>query len=249
MPIPVKSADELARMRDSGGIAARVLAAVAKDVRPGVTIRELNEVAREAIEREGAVSAFLGYRGFPGQICVSVNDEVVHGMPRDLRIAIGDIVSLDCGVVYRGWYGDNARTVAVGVSDPEALRLIRVTEDALEAGVAAAVAGRRLGDVGHAVQTVVEAAGFSVVREFVGHGIGRALHEEPQIPNFGPAGRGPILKAGMTLAIEPMVNQRGLEVQVDPDGWTVRARDGGLSSHAEVTVAVGPDSAEVLTKV
>lgn len=249
MPIPVKSADELARMRESCGIAARVLAAVVADVRPGVTVRELNETARKAIEDAGARSAFLGYRGFPGQICVSVNDEVVHGVPRDLRISMGDIVSVDCGVVFQGWYGDNARTVAVGVSDPDALRLIRVTEDALAAGVAAAVDGRRLGDVSHAVQTVVEASGFSVVREFVGHGIGRVLHEAPQIPNFGPAGRGPMLRAGMTLAIEPMVNQRGMEVRIDPDGWTVRTKDGGLSSHAEVTVAVGAESAEVLTKI
>ncbi len=234
-------------MRVSGRLAARVLAAVAREVRPGVTTRELDEVARDRIAQEGAVSAFLGYRGFPGHICTSINDEVVHGIPGDRRVAMGDIVSLDCGVLYRGWHGDTARTVVVGVTDPEAMRLVRVTEDALSAAVATAIDGRRLGDVCHAVQSVVEAAGFSVVREFVGHGIGRALHEEPQIPNFGAAGRGPRLRAGMTLAIEPMVNQHGCEVRVDRDGWTVRSRDGGLSAHVEHTVAVRAGSAEVLT--
>jgi methionyl aminopeptidase len=246
--IPVKTPDELARRRDSGRLAARVLAAVARGVRPGVTTAELDGIARDLIASEGATSAFLGYRGFPGHICVSLNDEVVHGIPGDRRVEMGDIVSLDCGVLFRGWHGDTARTVVVGATDPEAMRLVRVTEDALVAGMAMAVEGNRLGDVSHAVQSVVEAAGFSVVREFVGHGIGRALHEDPQIPNFGTAGKGPRLRAGMTLAIEPMVNQRGHEVRVDRDGWTVRTRDGGLSAHVEHTVAVGEGSAEVLTR-
>ncbi|OQW97902.1 MAG: type I methionyl aminopeptidase [Verrucomicrobia bacterium A1] len=234
-------------MRASGRLTAGVLAAVAREVRPGVTTRELDLCARDLIAREGGASAFLGFRGFPGHICVSINDEVVHGIPGDRRVEMGDIVSLDCGVLYQGWHGDTARTVRVGTTDPEALRLVRVTEDALAAAVAAAVEGRRLGDVSHAVQSTVEAAGFSVVREFVGHGIGRRLHEEPQIPNFGTAGRGPVLRAGMTLAIEPMVNQRGCEVRVGPDGWTVRTVDGGLSAHAEHTVAVRAGAAEVLT--
>lgn len=249
MGIPVKTPAELDRMRESGRLAARVLAAVAREVRPGVSTRDLDGIARDLIASEGATSAFLGYRGFPGHICVSVNDEVVHGIPGDRRVAMGDIVSLDCGVLFRGWHGDTARTVMVGATDPEAMRLVRVTEDALAAAMAAAVEGNRLGDVSHAVQDVVEAAGFSVVREFVGHGIGRSLHEDPQIPNFGPAGKGPRLRAGMTLAIEPMVNQRGHEVRVDRDGWTVRTRDGGLSAHVEHTVAVGEGSAEVLTRV
>ena len=248
MAIPVKTPDELARMRDSGRLAARVLAAVARGVRPGTTTAELDGIARDLIASEGATSAFLGYRGFPGHICVSLNDEVVHGIPGDRRVEMGDIVSLDCGVLFRGWHGDTARTVVVGATDPEAMRLVRVTEDALAAAMAVAVEGNRLGDVSHAVQSVVEAAGFSVVREFVGHGIGRALHEDPQIPNFGTAGKGPRLRAGMTLAIEPMVNQRGHEVRVDRDGWTVRTRDGGLSAHVEHTVAVGEGSAEVLTR-
>lgn len=248
MGIPVKTPAELDRMRESGRLAARVLKAVAREVRPGVSTRDLDGIARDLIANEGANSAFLGYRGFPGCICVSVNDEVVHGIPGDRRVAMGDIVSLDCGVLFRGWHGDTARTVVVGATDPEAMRLVRVTEDALAAAMAAAVEGNRLGDVSHAVQDVVEAAGFSVVREFVGHGIGRALHEDPQIPNFGPAGKGPRLRAGMTLAIEPMVNQRGHEVRVDRDGWTVRTRDGGLSAHVEHTVAVGEGSAEVLTR-
>jgi methionyl aminopeptidase len=245
--IPVKTPADLDRMRESGRMAARVLAAVAREVRPGVTTRHLDGIARDMLAREGAASAFLGYRGFPGHICVSINDEVVHGIPGDRRIAMGDLVSLDCGVLYRGWHGDTARTVVVGATDPEAIRLVRVTEDALAAALAVAVEGSRLGDVSHAVQAVVEAAGFSVVREFVGHGIGRSLHEDPQIPNFGTAGRGPRLRAGMTLAVEPMVNQRGCAVRVDGDGWTVRTRDGGLSAHAEHTVAVGKGAAEVLT--
>lgn len=247
MVIAIKTPAELDRMRASGRLTARVLAAVAREVRPGVTTRELDRCARDLIAREGGVSAFLGFRGFPGHICVSINDEVVHGIPGDRRVEIGDIVSLDCGVLYQGWHGDTARTVVVGTTDPEALRLVRVTEDALAAAVEVAVEGRRLGDVSHAVQDAVEAAGFSVVREFVGHGIGRRLHEDPQIPNFGKAGRGSVLRAGMTLAIEPMVNQRGAGVHVGSDGWTVRTRDGGLSAHAEHTVAVGAGAAEVLT--
>jgi len=245
--IPVKTAAELDGMRASGRAAARVLAAVLERVAPGVMTRELEEAAREALEREGAQSAFLGYRGYPARICVSINDEVVHGIPGARRIEAGDLVSVDCGVILNGWYGDVARTVVVGAGEPAAWRLVTVAEAALAAATAAAVDGRRLGDVCAAIQQTVEAAGFSVVRDFVGHGIGRALHEDPQIPNFGRPGTGPVLRAGMTLAIEPMVNERGSPVRVDPDGWTVRTCDGGRSAHVENTVAVGQTAPEVLT--
>ncbi len=234
-------------MRISGRVTARVLDAVVRHVRPGVTTRELDEVAREELARAGAVSAFLGYRGFPAHICVSVNDEVVHGIPGDRQIREGDVVSIDCGVQLDGWYGDSARTVIAGVGDAAALRLIRAAEDALAAAVAQAVEGAHVGDIGAAIEEAVRAAGFSVVREFVGHGIGRALHEEPQVPNFGVRGQGPRLRAGMTLAIEPMVNERGSAVRVDPDGWTVRTCDGGRSAHVEHTVVVGVRQAEILT--
>ncbi len=248
MKIAIKTAAEIAAMRTSGRVAARVLEAVCRRVRPGATTRELEEAAREEMARAGAVSAFFGYRGYPAHICVSVNDEVVHGIPGDRTIAAGDVVSIDCGVLLGGWYGDTARTVVAGAGDPTALRLIRAAEDALAAAVARAVEGAHVGDLSAAVQRTVEAAGFSVVREFVGHGIGRGLHEEPQVPNFGEPGQGPRLCAGMTLAIEPMVNERGSEVRVDPDGWTVRTCDGGRSAHAEHTLVVGRDAAEVLTE-
>ncbi len=245
--IPIKTDAELDQMRASGRAAARVLAAVLARVAPGVTTEELEEAAREALEREGAQSAFLGYRGYPARICVSINDEVVHGIPGPRRIEAGDVVSVDCGVILNGWYGDVARTVVVGSVEPDAWRLVSVAEAALAAATAQAVEGRRLGDLCAVIQQTVEAAGFSVVRDFVGHGIGRALHEEPQIPNFGKPGTGPVLRAGMTLAIEPMVNERGSPVQVDPDGWTVRTCDGGRAAHVENTVAVGRTAAEVLT--
>lgn len=234
-------------MRVSGRIAARVLSAVAREVRPGVTTAELDAYARDCIAREGAVSAFKGYRGYPGHICVSVNEEVVHGIPGVRRILMGDLVSLDVGVRFDGFHGDNARTVLVGVTDPDVVRLVQVTEQALEAAIAQAVEGRRLSDVSHAVQTVAESAGFSVVRDFVGHGIGRDMHEAPQIPNFGKPGQGPRLAAGMTLAIEPMVNLGGHGVRVLGDRWTVVTVDGRPSAHAEHTVAVGLDRAEILT--
>lgn len=247
MRIPVKSPAELERMRVSGRIAARVLAAVAREVRPGITTAELDEFARVCIAAEGAVSAFKGYRGYPGQICVSVNEEVVHGVPGVRRIQMGDLVSLDVGVKFDGFFGDNAKTVLVGVTDPEIVRLVQVAEESLKAAIRQAVDGRQLSDVSHAVQSVVEGAGFSVVRDFVGHGIGRAMHEPPQIPNFGKPGQGPRLKAGMTLAIEPMVNLGGYEVRVLGDRWTVVTVDGRPSAHVEHTVVVGMERAEILT--
>lgn len=245
--IIVKNSEDLERMRVSGGIAADVLDKTAKAVSPGVTTAELGEYAMELIKKHGAESAFLGYRGFPGTICVSVNDAVVHGIPDSTRIEIGDIVGLDVGIKYDGFMGDTARTVMVGVTDPETMRLIAVTEKALTAGIEQAVDGNRLQDISNAIQLVVEGAGFTVVKDFVGHGIGRSLHEDPQVPNFGERGKGPVLKAGMTLCLEPMVNMGSSAVEVMEDGWTVLTKDRKPSAHFEHMVAVATDKAEVLT--
>jgi methionyl aminopeptidase len=200
------------------------------------------------IDTLGGKSAFFGYRGYPGQICVSVNDEVVHGIPGARRIQIGDVVSLDVGVVYEGFVGDTAKTVMVGVNDPEVIRLVNTGQKALDVAIARAVAGARLSDVSHAIETVATDAGYSVVRDFVGHGVGRNMHEDPQIPNYGVPGRGPKLKPGMTLAFEPMINMGVFEVDVMADGWTVLTRDRLPSVHFEHTVAVREEGpAEVLT--
>ena len=246
--IRTKTPDELERMRASGRLAAQVREAVGREVRPGVTTAELDAFARDLIARLGAKSSFLGYRGYPGHVCVSVNEEVVHGIPGPRRIAIGDIVSLDVGVYFEGFHGDTAKTVMVGVTDPDVVRLVSVTQRALDAGIAQARAGGFLSDVSHAIETVSVQAGFSVVRSFVGHGIGRDMHEPPEIPNYGPPGRGPLLKPGMTLAIEPMVNLGRYEVETLADGWTVVTRDRRPSAHWEHTVAVGVDGPEILTR-
>lgn len=245
--IIVKTAEELARMRVSGQIAARIRDQLAAQVSPGMTTAELDALARDLIHAAGARSAFLGYRGYPGHVCISVNDEVVHGIPGPRRIALGDLVSIDVGVIYDGFVGDTATTVMVAVRDPELMRLVQVAEQSLAAGIAKAVAGGRLSDISHAVEHVVTAAGFSVVRDFVGHGVGRTLHEDPQIPNYGPPGRGPKLKSGMTLAIEPMANMGRPEVDLQRDGWTVLTRDRRPSVHVEHTVAVMDGHAEILT--
>ncbi len=245
--IIIKSPEEIARMRASGRVAARIRDELARKISPGLTTAEVDQYAQELIAKAGGRSAFFGYRGYPGHICISVNDEVVHGIPGPRRIQVGDIVSLDVGVVYEGFVGDTARTVMVGVTNPEVIRLVRVAEAALEAAIQKAVAGGRLGDISNAVETMVTAAGFSVVRDFVGHGIGRSMYEEPQIPNYGPAGRGPKLKTGMTLAIEPMVNMGVAEVEILRDGWTVLTKDRKPSAHVEHTVAVMDGRAEILT--
>ena len=247
--IVIKTASELDAMRRVNQMTARVRDAVAAHVKPGITTQELGDLAQKLIREAGGVSAFYGYHGFSGQICTSVNEEVVHGIPGRRTIKEGDIVSIDTGVSFGGFVGDTAVTVAAGKIEPEKQRLLDVTKASLDAGVAKAVEGNRLGDISHAIQTVVENAGFSIVRDFVGHGIGRDLHEDPQIPNFGKPGRGPKLKAGMTLSIEPMVNIGTAKVEVLDDKWTVVTKDGSVSAHFEHTVAVGKTEAEILTLV
>jgi methionyl aminopeptidase len=245
--IIVKTPDEIEKMRVSGRMAALVRDEVAAKVAPGVSTEELSEFAGERIRALGGESAFLGYRGYPGQICVSVNDEVVHGIPGPRRIELGDVVSIDVGVRYDGYIGDTATTVMVGVTDREVIHLVNVTEQALYAGIAKACAGAHLSDVSHAVEQTVRKAGLFVVRDFVGHGIGKTMHEDPQVPNFGKPGQGPRLRTGTTMAIEPMVNIGAAGVKVQPDGWTVRTRSGRPSAHFEHTVAVCDGSAEILT--
>ncbi|MEI8206615.1 MAG: type I methionyl aminopeptidase [Kiritimatiellales bacterium] len=245
--IVIKSLSELDAMRRVNRMTAQIRDELAAMVRPGITTLELGNAAFELIRKLGGTSAFYGYHGFPGQICVSINEEVVHGIPGKRVIKDGDIVSIDTGITFGGFIGDTAITVAAGEIDDEKKKLLQVTKAALDAGIAKAVVGNRLGDISHAIQTVVEAAGFSVVREFVGHGIGRDMHEDPQIPNFGKAGHGPKLKPGMTLAIEPMVNIGGAKVKVLADNWTAVTSDGSASAHFEHTVAVGVTAPEILT--
>lgn len=245
--IVVKNAADLEGMRASGQVAARVRDSVVRNVRPGVTTRELSDYAGKLIKEFGAKSAFLGYRGFPSQICISVNETVVHGIPGKRRIELGDIVSIDVGVKYDGYIGDTATTVMVGVIDQQVIKLVKTAEQALTAGIRMAQKGGRLSDISHAIESIAVKSGFSVVHEFVGHGIGRKMHEDPQIPNFGRPGRGPKLKAGMTLALEPMINMGESAVEVQNDGWTVLTRDRRPSAHFEHTIAVRDGKAEILT--
>ena len=247
--IMVKTATDLAAMRRAGQAAAQALQTVVAGVRPGATTAQLDRIAEARIRELGGEPSFLGYRGFPASICTSVNDEVVHGIPGPRRLVEGEIISLDLGVVLDGFHGDLAVTVPVGKVSPAVARLLRVTAEALEIGIRAIRPEGRLGDVGAAIQRYVEQHGFSVVREFAGHGIGRKLHEDPQIPNFGSPGNGVVLRRGMTLAIEPMVNMGTSEVVMDPDGWTVRTRDHKPSAHFEHTVAVGDEGPIVLTRL
>jgi methionyl aminopeptidase len=228
-------------------VVARTLAAVRAEIRPGVTTRELDAVGATVIREAGATSNFLGYHGYPAVICASPNSVVVHGIPNDVRLVDGDIVSIDCGAVVDGYHGDAAFTAGVGTIDPEAQRLIDVTRQALEAGIATLAPGSRLGDLGAAVQATAEAAGFSIVREYVGHGIGTAMHEEPEVPNYGRPGRGPKVDAGDVLAIEPMVCVGRAETVVARDGWTVSTLDGSLAAHWEHTVAITDNGPEILT--
>jgi methionyl aminopeptidase len=242
----LKSSGEIELMDQANRIVHRVLDGIEQRIAPGVTTAELDRWAEETIRAAGGVPAFLDYRGYPATLCTSINDVIVHGIPAARALAEGDIVGVDCGVLYQGYYGDAARTFAVGEVAGEARRLLDATREALDAAVRQVRPGAHLSDIGHAVQQRVEADGFSVVREFVGHGIGTSLHEDPQVPNFGRSGRGPRLKPGLVLAIEPMVNAGGAEVKMDADGWTARTADGSLSAHFEFSVAVSEDGARVL---
>lgn len=246
--IVCRSATELERMREAGRIVGEVLTALSAAVAPGVSTADLDALAEQRILRAGAVPAFKGYHGYPASVCTSINDEVIHGIPSGRRLlAEGDIISIDVGVSLNGYFGDSAVTVPVGQVSEEAAALLRVTEEALYKAIAQARPGGRVSDIGHAVQQHVEAYGFSVVREFVGHGIGQQMHEEPQIPNYGEPGRGQRLAPGMVLAIEPMVNAGKAAVKVLSDGWTAVTRDRSLSAHFEHTVAVTAGEPWVLT--
>jgi methionyl aminopeptidase len=234
-------------MREGGRILVSALDQVQAAIAPGVTTAELDRVFADAIAERGAKASFLGYRGFPASICASLNDVIVHGIPDGTRLADGDVISLDFGVLYQGFHTDSAWTFPVGEIDPTAAELLKVAEASLDAAIAQCRPGNRLGDVGNAVEEVAEGAGFSVVREYAGHGVGRALHEDPWIPNYGPPGRREVLSPGMTLAIEPMVNIGGEATKVLGDGWAVATADGSLSAHFEHTIAIMPDGHEVLT--
>lgn len=245
--IVLKSARELERMRKAGWIVREAHREVQKAIRPGVTTKELDRIADRVIRKHGAVPSFKGYNGFPGSICTSVNNELVHGIPGSRVLREGDIISVDIGAQYEGYHGDSAWTYPVGRISETAQRLLRVTEESLYRGLAKAVPGARLGDISHAIQSYVEAEGFSIVREYVGHGIGHELHEEPSVPNFGPPGRGPRLKPGMTLAVEPMVNEGSRFVRTLDDNWTVVTVDGSLCAHFEHTIAITEEGYEILT--
>lgn len=246
----IKSNAEIKKITAACRIVAEVLEGIKQIIRAGINTAEIEKYADREIRIRGAVPAFKGYRGYPASICVSVNEQVVHGIPsRDVRLRDGNIVSIDLGVLLDGFYGDAAITVPVGNISDEASRLLKTTEEALYAGIERAVAGNRVSDISAAIQEHVESNGFSVVRAFVGHGIGRLLHEEPQIPNFGRPGRGQRLKEGMTLAIEPMVNSGGADVMILDDGWTAVASDGSLSAHFEHTIAITNNGQEILTKI
>ena len=235
-------------MRQAGRIVATVISILVKQVKPGMKTNELDIIAGQEVERLGGKPSFKGYRGFPANLCVSVNDEIVHGIPGERTLRQGDIVSLDLGATFNGFQGDAAVTVGVGKTSSEATKLMATTEGVLKAGIAAARSGARLGDISATIQNYAESRGYSVVREYTGHGIGRELHEEPQIPNFGPPGMGPVLKKGMTMALEPMVNVGDWRTRVGDDQWTVFTADGSLSAHFEHTIAITDGEAEILTR-
>lgn len=244
-----KSASEISKMREAGRIVAEVFVLLEKSIKPGITTASLNEIAEGYIIKRGGKPAFKGYKGFPTSICTSINEEVVHGIPRARRLRDGDIISVDVGVEYDGYYGDGAVTFPVGKISEEAKRLVDVTKKALEAGLRQCVIGKNLYDISNAIQVEVERADYSVVRDFVGHGIGRSMHEDPQVPNFGESGKGPRLEEGMVFAIEPMVNTGTYKVEILDDKWTVVTEDGKLSAHFEHTVAITKRNPLILTKL
>ncbi|MBE9501778.1 MAG: type I methionyl aminopeptidase [Chloroflexi bacterium] len=249
MGIIIKSPKEIEIMRQAGRIVAAILDLLRRRIEPGITTGELDAITVRELSGYGAVSSFKGYRGFPAHLCVSVNDELVHGIPGERVLCEGDIVSLDMGANVHGFHGDAALTVGVGKISPQAEALLQATEGARTAGIASARSGAHLSDISAAIQSFVEARGFSVVREYVGHGIGREMHEEPQIPNFGPRGQGPVLQKGMALALEPMVNIGGWQTKVGSDGWTVTTADGSLCAHFEHTIAITDGEPEILTRL
>jgi len=244
-----KRAEELEKMRRAGRVVGETLQILQAAVKPGVTTQELDQIAEREIRARGAVPSFKGYRGFPATICTSINSEIVHGIPGQRALKGGDLIKLDCGAIVEGYHGDSAVTVPVGEVSQEALKLIETTDRSLQAGIAEAKAGNRIHDIGAAVQTTAEGAGFSVVREYVGHGIGRALHEDPPVPNYGKPGTGLKLEPGLVIAIEPMVNVGTFETRLLADGWTVVTADGALSAHFEHTIAITENGPEVLTAV
>ncbi len=246
--ISIKTPEELAVLREAGKILAGIVTELKGSLKSGIKTKEVDAIAEELISARKVVPAFKGYRGFPGCVCISINNEVVHGIPSDRVVREGDIVSLDVGIVYKGYYSDTAVTVGIGKIKPEWQKLLKVTEESLNLGIEAAKVDNHLSDISHAVQKFVEANGFSVVREFVGHGIGRQLHEEPEVPNFGPPHCGPVLKEGMVLAIEPMVNLGTAYTRILEDGWTVSTQDGEPSAHFEHTIAITRKGPEIFTK-
>ena len=247
--ISVKSKTELEKMRRAGIIAGNALHFGGRSIRDGMTTYELDRIIHDYIVKNGAKPSFLGYGGFPGSACISINDQVIHGIPsKKVRIKEGDIVSIDVGAYIDGFHGDTAFTFPVGKISDEAKKLLKVTEESLYLGIEQALAGNRIGDIGHAVEEYCVSYGFGVVKKYIGHGVGRNLHEAPEVPNYGKPGHGPRLVAGMTIAIEPMINGAGEDVRVLPNGWTVVTKTGSLSAHFEHTVAVTPDGPVILTK-
>ena len=247
MGIIIKSEPEIATMRQAGRIVAQVLDVLKNQVKAGMTTEELDAIALREVRQRGAEPSFYHYRGYPANLCVSINEEIVHGIPDKRVIKEGDVVSIDFGCIYQGFQGDSALTVGIGRLTPKARELIETTAGALQAGIAAARAGKHLGDIGYAVQQYAESRGFTVIREYTGHGIGRIMHEDPQIPNFGVPGEGPLLRKGMTLALEPMVCTGDWRTRVGNNHWTVYTMDGSLAAHFEHTIAITGDSPEVLT--
>ena len=244
-----KSQEEIDRIRKASQIIARTLGVLKSHVQAGITTRELDQIAESEIRKAGAKPAFKGYRGFPATLCVSINEEVVHGIPSDRKLKEGDIVGLDLGCIWEDFYGDAARTFPVGQVSDESIRLLKITEESLMIGIDQARPGNRIGDIGFAVQSHAEGNGYTVVRDFVGHGIGRNLHEDPQIPNYGNRGQGPRIKAGMVLAIEPMVCQGLADVEVLADNWTAVTKDGSLAAHFEHSIAITDNGPEILSRV
>ena len=245
--IYLKTPEEIALLRASNQLVGKTLAEVAKYIKVGVTTLELDKIAEDFIRTNGAVPGFLGYGGFPNTLCVSVNDQVVHGIPSNYALKEGDIVSVDCGVLQNGYYGDSAYTFCVGKVDEKVKKLLKITKESLSLGIDSAQHGNRVGDIGYAIQKHCQAAGFSVVRKLVGHGVGRNLHEDPEVPNFGKRGQGPLLKEGMVIAIEPMINMGNRDVVQEKDGWTIRTIDRKPSAHFEHTIAIRKGKAEILS--